>query len=473
VQTDRFWILLLLLLTAPAYFLTLRNDHYWGGDFAVYLQQATNLAEGRPLADRQYAVTPRSALNHPSMYPPVPSLILAPVYAVVGVDYRAMKFALALCWWLALPLWYLVGRRVGLPGPWSAGAVLAFGFGSLPLLLKESIGSDGVYVFSSAAALLAILWLEERGWTAERPALAAAIVAGLLLLNYATRATAAALLVAAVVSEIWRARRLRAYGAYLLGFLAVSIVVYTKLIYDAGGQYGNQFPIDWRNYAHNLLFYFRMPAALWSSSPTLLRYLLAGLGMLCGLVSVVREWRRPSVLEFYLLAFWGMLILYVVSDFRYGLPILPLLLLLAARFLCDFIPKPAAQGLALLLIIGAGFNLRALMHQEPESGPHQSTFGEVVGYLRQAPSDAVLLSWNPRVFSFYTQRRSALYPRTADEWNAEISYLRRREGAGQFLLVVYRHELDDRQLGRYLLEAGSKLTPVFRNADFTVYRLPD
>ena len=39
MQSDRFWIGVILLLTAPAYFLTLQDGHNWGGDFAVYLQQ--------------------------------------------------------------------------------------------------------------------------------------------------------------------------------------------------------------------------------------------------------------------------------------------------------------------------------------------------------------------------------------------------------------------------------------------------
>src|SRR5205085_1159918 len=130
---------------------------------------------------------------------------------------------------------------------------------------------------TSAAAVLAILWVEDRGWTVKRPALAGGIVAALLLVNYATRATAIALLAAAIASELWRARRLRAYGLYLMLFLGVGIVIYTRFIYDSRGQYGSQFVIDWRLYRDNFLYYLRMPASLWSASPSVLRYTLAGL----------------------------------------------------------------------------------------------------------------------------------------------------------------------------------------------------
>lgn len=479
MQSDRFWIGLILLLTAPAYFLTLQDGHHWGGDFAVYLQQARNVAAGEPIAAHQYAVTPRAAVNHPAIYPPVPSVLVAPIYASMGLNYRAIKAALALFWWLALPIWYLVGRRTGLRAAWSAGAMLAFGFGSLPLALKETIGSDGVFLFLSASAVLLLIWVEEAGWTVRRPALAAASVAAILLLSYATRATAAALLGAAVAGELWRtwesrpAWRFRAYGFYLLLFLAVGFLVYTKAIYDTRGQYSNQFVLDWRIYRDNLLFYFRMPAALWSSSPTALRYLLSGLAMVCGLFSIARAWRRPAVMEFYVLAFWAMVILYFVYDYRYSLPMVAPLLLLASRWLQDYLPRPAAFGLAALLAIAAVLNVRAMVGAPLEPGPHLATFREVTQFLRQAPQRTVLLSWNPRLFAYYTQQRSALYPRTPEEWAREIPFLAKQERARQFYLVAYRHELDQQLLGPHLSEPDSRLTPIFRNSDFVVYRLPD
>lgn len=473
MRTDRFWILVLLLVTAPVYFLTLRDEHNWGGDFAVYLQQAANLTHGEPLAKHHYAVTPRSALNHPAIYPPVPSMLLAPVYAAVGLDYRLLKATLALFWWLALPLWYLVGRRLGLEPIWSGGVLLAFGLGSLPLQLKETLGSDGVFLCLSALAIIAIFWVEDKGWTAERPALAAALVTTLLLVNYATRATAVALFAAAVVSELWRVRRLRAYGVYLLLFLGIGVVIYTKLIYDSRGQYGAQFVIDWRLYRDNFLFYLRMPASLWSASPTALRYLLAGAAIGCGLIRLAKSWWRWGLIEFYILLFWSMLTVYVVSDFRYSLPMLPPMLMLAALFLRECLPKPAALGLAALLAVAAVLNVRAMITAPPEIGPKLSNYVELTSFLSKAPADIVLLSWNPRLFAFYTQHQSAIYPRTPQEWATEIPYLEKQEHTRHFYLVVYRHELDQQQLGRYLAEAGSKLTPVFKNFDFTVYRLPE
>lgn len=449
MQTDRFWIWLILLLTAPAYFLTLQDGHHWGGDFAVYLQEATNIAQGEPISAHQYTVTPRSALNHPSLYPPVPALLLAPVYAFQGLNYRAMKAILALFWWLALPLWYLVGKRMGLTPPWSAGVVLAFGFGALPLLLKETIGSDGVYLWVSGGAILTILWLEDRGLTVERPAWAAAAVAGLLLLSYATRATALALLGAAIVNEFWRvwesrpSWRMRAFGWYLLLFLGVGVMIYTKFIYDSRGQYGSQFVIDGRLYLDNFLFYLRMPAALWSASPAVLRYALSGLTMGCGLVSLVRAWRRPTVVEFYVLLFWAMLVLYVVADFRYSLPILLPMLLLAARLLSAYAPQPAVLALAGLGVAAAALNVRAMLIAPVAPGPQLAAFREVAGFLRQAPPDTVLLSWNPRLFAYYTQRTSALSPRTPAELAREIPFLAKKR--------------------MHLAEAGSKLGPLFRN----------
>src|SRR5262249_35172110 len=158
--------------------------------------QARNFAEGRPFQQNTYVVTPASARNHPSAYPPIPSLVLAPAYAMRGLDYHAFKAVLSLFYWFSLPLWYCVALRLGLSPAVAAFCMLLFAFNAAMYPAVDNIGSDGVFLFLSVAALLVILWSYDRGIVKSSPVFAASSIVGLLLACYATRATALALIAA-------------------------------------------------------------------------------------------------------------------------------------------------------------------------------------------------------------------------------------------------------------------------------------
>src|SRR5262249_29372079 len=91
----------------------------------------------------------------------------------------------------------------------------------------------------------------------------------------------------------------------------------------------------------------------------------------------------------------------------------------------------------------------------------------VCSFLRSRTSDdALILSWNPRVFAFYAGRHSALYPQKAApaEFDLEIPV------SGPVYLVYYNHELDREKLTPYLDQSHPPL--VFKNVDFQVFALP-
>jgi hypothetical protein len=73
-------------------FCTVNSGHDWGDDFAQYILHAANLANGKPYADTGYIVNPDNPSIGPSAYPPLFPLILAPVYAVFGLNLTAFKY---------------------------------------------------------------------------------------------------------------------------------------------------------------------------------------------------------------------------------------------------------------------------------------------------------------------------------------------------------------------------------------------
>src|SRR2546423_1632138 len=81
---------------------TLRAGHSWGDDFVQSLAPARTLAWGRPYARPGYVSAPRRADVGPRSYPPLYPLLLAPVYAVRGLDFRALKLVGTTAFGLAL-----------------------------------------------------------------------------------------------------------------------------------------------------------------------------------------------------------------------------------------------------------------------------------------------------------------------------------------------------------------------------------
>jgi len=453
----------------------IRHMHHWGGDFSVYVSQARNISEGLPTYESSYVVTPQSARNHPAAYPPVPSWLLAPVYRFAGLNYRAFKLVLALFAWLSLPLWYAVGKRLGLPPQASAGAVLVFATGASLYPTLDTVGSDGVYLFCSAAALWALLWVEQESWVTKKPAAAAALVSSLLLLLIATRAAGLALVAAFGLWEglrILRTRRIPSYTWWAAGMLGAGLLCYQLFLYNTASQYGNQFSLEPRLVARNVLYYLRMAAPLWSPSPAALRYALTGAVLLLGVGAWFTRLSRWGVVELYALAFAGMLSVYTVNnDSRYALPLLPLLLFFAIDGALNlgkrFWPSQPALPAALLgslAVAAAGFNLTTIDTSPITEGVGKQSFQQVAGFLEKTSPDTLILSWNPRVFALYTRHPSALYPQEPGQ-----PFESQLPNADHILLVKYAHALDHEKLDGYIAAAAKPVE--YSNAEFTVYRI--
>ena len=153
--SSRAWLVMALLLVAVGAFhlATLREGvKLAGGDPALYIGHAKNLVEGRPYAETGYIQNPRFAL-HPQAYPPGYPLLLAPVYAVFGLNYTAMKVELVLFFVAALGVMALLFRHA-LPFPYLLAFVAAVGFNPFFWSWKNIIMSDLPFLFFCVASLL-------------------------------------------------------------------------------------------------------------------------------------------------------------------------------------------------------------------------------------------------------------------------------------------------------------------------------
>jgi len=96
---------LLLLLAVPLYFLNIHDLHGWGDDYAQYIKEALNIANGKPYYESTWIYNPYNPVYAPPQYPPGLPLLLAPVVNMFGLSISAMCYFnsfLATCLLLAL-----------------------------------------------------------------------------------------------------------------------------------------------------------------------------------------------------------------------------------------------------------------------------------------------------------------------------------------------------------------------------------
>ncbi|MCH2214877.1 MAG: hypothetical protein MK086_06870 [Flavobacteriales bacterium] len=84
IKDTKTELLALLLCLLPVLFINVGPFHDWGGDFAMYIQQAINLVEGKPHGETHYIFNPYIPLLSPPSYGVGFPLLLAPAYWLFG-----------------------------------------------------------------------------------------------------------------------------------------------------------------------------------------------------------------------------------------------------------------------------------------------------------------------------------------------------------------------------------------------------
>ena len=142
INTKGNAIILLLFLLSPLFFLNINDNHHWGDDFAQYLKQALNIAEGKNFAESNYIYNPDALGYAPPYYPPGYSILLAPAVKLFGLNYTDLSyyntFILVL---LSIAVFFFFMKQ-GISNFWSMILTLVFAYNPQTLDLKASCHSE-------------------------------------------------------------------------------------------------------------------------------------------------------------------------------------------------------------------------------------------------------------------------------------------------------------------------------------------
>ncbi len=468
-----------LAMVGLFYALTLREGHPWRDDFAQYIAHARNLAQGEPYTAIGILHNPAVVLG-PTAYPPLFPLLLAPLYAVFGLNLTIFKVVgvacgLASLWfferWLR-PRFQPVLRGV---------AILLAGLHPWFWDYKDQILSDMPFML---LGLLSLVWW--RDWREEKSgvkgwmvglAIAAAIAArsaGLVLL--------AAVLADGVLRRCWRRRDFLLVAAIPL--VAVGLL---NILFPTTGDYlgqarGWNWAILERNWDTIKTFFLE----IWRSNqlPIGSISLITILGLSLVGVGFVLNAGRIAAVEFYLLGTLAMIAIWPhPQGFRFFLPIFPFLIgyvLGGWQWLSDKIQpflhskiKGWGIGLAWLILVVLAAGMMEGYWKDYRRQPLHA-FQEGIGlpvsqqafdFIRQeTQSTQVIAFFKPRALALFTGRTAF-----APYWNSQQPQ-RLLDDLAAFqadYLVVWKPDYGD--LTAFARQHSLVFALIYENEEFEVY----
>ncbi len=470
--------LLPLLLGCGLFFINIRPYHDWGDDFSQYLQQARNLEEGLPIQHTTHVKNPDFVRLGPEAYPPMfPLLLTISNYLfkdqITGGQYLVSAFLL-LFGWAA----FLLFLKRGLGWPVSLLLMLTLIYHPWTLGLKSQVLSEFPFAFFITLSLL-LLSGEEKQLSRY---IAAGLVAGLAIL---TRSAGWILPVAGLAMAAMNYNKKNSVRKYLLfAFTSAGVAVITNLgmSYYASSNSGYSAAVSgvthelWSRFTEHLTYYIETlqhfieaPANHWGYLVVFIQAIF-WVGLILGIMRLRKQRLIIITVALYLL----MLLVFPFKDgFRFLIPVIPLLLLLSisgAQSISGRLHWIWVAGLLLLNISYQPQREYILSQQkQPQAGPQIEEAQEVFEFIKTnvGSKDLILFS-KPRALAYYTQK-----PASSTRWRIEDLEFKKQAqllGANYFLQYT---EIEYSALNNFVKNEKDRLTPVFRNDKFALFKLTD
>lgn len=473
--------LLLLVAYALVGALTLTSAHRWGDDWAQYVLHARNILAGTPYADTGYLFNPDAPYIGPPQYPPGLPLLLAPAIAALGVDLVALKLVCFMCFIAMLPVAYAtLGRAFGRTAAFAA--IVLFALHEQLWTLREDIGSEAPYMLFSMLAL----WQATR----ERADAPSGAITGLLVYASIACRSIGVAFVPALLLDAWARRRPVSWHAWFLVSLGAAMGI--QALWVPPPTYSSELIVpgialiaqNIREYWNIAVELVPMPVGFLSHAALAAVIALAGLG---ARHAFDRRAEQPPAVRsvvagvplpvWYTLAYLCALVLASIAPgARYLLPILPIVLALAAAGCAGLMkrsaqPQRLASAVALSLAIYYGYmHVTARVWRDDELATCDAC-RELYAFVRtRTPSDSVIAFAKPRALALLAQRRAWMWNRdySPDVFRAKLHAARAAylvtAAPGTYLQRLYPPYID----GAFETQLGAT---VFRNAMFSVIEL--
>jgi hypothetical protein len=468
----------ILALIGAWYLLTLRSGHEWGDDFSLYLGHARNLVQGVDYADTGYIYNPYFPSLSPRTYPPVFPLLLAPVVRCFGLNLLAMKVELVLLFVLFLVVLYAAFRKE-LPRPYLLAVLILLGFHPYFWDYKDRVLSEIPFLLFCYLALYLLGRAQEA--VGRRRGVAIFLAGATIYLACGTRSVGVVLLPCVLLEELVRKRRLGVVSAGVFVTFACGVLIQRSLL-PLDGSYLDQLVFDPPLFARNLVSLIKaLGLYLENGYSDALRVLLfAGVSGLALLGFVHRVGEQITSREIFVVLYVAAVTVWPSAEWnqRFLMPLVPLYLIYAVHgvhrlgvLVGPYLERPLGFGMATLLLASYGGQYTLFDFGPLREGIAKPESEALFEYVRtKTPADAVFLFQKPRALALYTGRRASAHHTPATDADL-FSYLRQISATHVVIGTVFPQS--HAYLRSFALRHPDELSVVYRNADFTVYKVRD
>ena len=319
-------VTILISIIGIFYLVNIKEGHNWGDDFSIYIHHAKNIVKGIQYSNTGYIVNPfNSAI--PGTYPPVFPFLLAPLYALFGLSFVAMKTEVIILFILALFTIYLTFRNT-LPFQSLLLLIATISFNYYFLNFSANILSDLPFMFFLYLALFII----EKSYHFEKLKIWQNILYGFLIyLAYGTRSVGILILFSLVVLDIIKFKKItKSSTQIMIFFITLALLQHVFLYRDYSVIDKNL--LSPKLISSNIVNYATSFFFFWYNgySKVLHIFVFCLFSILSIIGFVVRIKERLTILEiFFVLYIISLIILPGYDPIRYILPIVPLYLFFA------------------------------------------------------------------------------------------------------------------------------------------------
>lgn len=445
-------LLLIILISLLIGASTLRRGHEWGDDFAWYILQAKSIVDGTTDEFMQVsAYTNYQSTTHlgPLAYPWGYPLILAPVYAIKGINPLALKLpGLIFFAGFLICLYLLVKDR--LTTTESLLLVALFAFNPLLLGFLDQILSDIPFLFFST---LSLLLMTRQG---SRSVLQDILIGAAIFCTAFLRVTGVLLLGCFLIIEFFKLlynRKDRAAGIEIIKSSLVVCVVFALLwianllLFPSGGEsYFSQYSDLLTTAKGFAVTYFNVFSEFFGKA--------AGWRYLYYFVLIfflVGAWERRKQETIFLLFFAFWLLIHITYPYwqgpRYIFPLLPIFIYFTFQGMKAVINRLPEQHhqmgqrvfysfwilIASIFLVTSSTNAYVnLQNGRTINGPFDPYSREVYDYIKQeTPPDSVVIFFKPRVMVIMTDHPTIMSTECDRMLKGDYLVLSRKVGENQ------------------------------------------
>lgn len=485
---------ILVVLGLPLLTMYVLPDHAWGDDFAGYLLEAKSIVAGQPFYKTPYVFNGANCVYAPPQYPIGFPLMLAPLVAQWGLDFKVFcifNSVLAIALLLALYQYF----KQYMPALLAAGIGLLVSYSGFMVDMKRNVLADTPCLLLMVG-YLTLRAYEQQTWGRKLGAII------LLILATQMRSQAIFILLAEVgwLGIIWIKQiiKSRSIGlTYLLGQSGVAVTFGVACIHMLLQATVLHTPISTSAfYAHFLQLAFNdtVPHLVQQHInyvfTTIVAYVQyptyspwAGTVMtIIGKIFlwstfigwIYKLWIKAGMEDLFFIVMCVLILFYPVRDPRYFMPALPLLyvynyytFLGVVRLLKTRLqPAWGLAPVAFTLLLGIPFLVHTTKEGIPGCIPQKNDY-EAYSALNKIvqPTDVVIFT-KPRLLSLFTERKSVnvSWQQGFEDNKKTLDAL----GANYLLIVA---GLDDAYFKSYLQEVSHPIDSLQLTYNYTLYRL--